>query len=190
MTWSADMRGRLSWLAMHEIGDHIPAFELPDTRGAVHAAPLDEAPPATVVVVMCNHCPYVVAWNPRIRAVAEDYSPRGVRFLGINANDPGRYPADSPERMREFVDYQDWPFPYLFDESQDVARALDALVTPHVFVYDGHQRLVYHGAPDADHEDPGNDAAWLRAAIEAALANEAADLAVTRPRGCSVKWKA
>jgi peroxiredoxin len=190
MTWSADMRGRLSWLAVHEIGDDIPAFELPDTRGAVHAAPLDEAPPATVVVVMCNHCPYVVAWNPRVRAVAEDYSPRGVRFLGINANDPGRYPADSPERMREFVDYRDWPFPYLFDESQDVARALDALVTPHVFVYDGQQRLVYHGAPDADHEDPRNDAAWLRAAIEAALANEAADPAVTRPRGCSVKWKA
>ena len=175
---------------MHEIGDQIPAFELPDTRGAAHAAPLDEAPPATVVIVMCNHCPYVVAWNPRLKAVAEDYGDRGVRFLGINANDVNRYPADSPDRMREFVDYNDWPFPYLYDESQDVARALDALVTPHVFVYDGDQRLVYHGAPDGDHKDPGQDAAWLRTAIDAALRSETVDPAVTRPRGCSVKWKA
>ena len=174
---------------MPEIGDAIPTFELPDTDGGTHAAPLEDAPSATVVVVMCNHCPYVVAWNPRVKAVAEDYAPRGVRFLAINANDIERYPADAPERMREFVAYQDWPFPYLYDESQDVARALDALVTPHVFVYDGNQRLVYHGAPDADHQDPAHDAAWLRGAIDAALAGQSAEPATTRPRGCSVKWR-
>ena len=140
---------------MHEIGDPIPTFELPDTRGAAHAAPLDEAPPATVVVVMCNHCPYVVAWNPRLKAVAEDYGaarralPRHQRQRRRPL--PGRL-ARPDARVRRL---QDWPFPYLYDETQDVARALDALVTPHVFVYDGDQRLVYHGAPDADHQDPG-----------------------------------
>jgi AhpC/TSA family len=174
---------------VHAIGDEIPRFALPDTHGATHAAPLDEPPAATVVVVMCNHCPYVVAWNPRVKAVAEDYLPRGVRFLGICANDVDRYPADAPPRMREFVEYNEWPFPYLYDESQDVARALDAQTTPHVFVYDGDQRLVYQGAPDGDHTDPGQDAAWMRGAIDAALAGRPAEPATTRPRGCSVKWK-
>jgi peroxiredoxin len=174
---------------MATIGDPLPPFSLPDTDGVVHTAPLAEAPAATVVVVMCNHCPYVVAWNPRVKAVAEDYQPRGVRFLGVNANDVDRYPADAPRRMKEFVDYQRWPFPYLYDESQDVARALGALVTPHVFVFDAADRLVYEGAPDGDHQDPGRGAEWLRSALERTLAGEAADPAVTRARGCSVKWR-
>src|SRR3954466_12196812 len=122
--------------ATFAIGDTVPPFALPDTEGAEHAVPAGEAPPATVLVVTCNHCPYVIAWNPRLRAVAEDYAPRGVRVLAINANDASRYPADSPQAMERFVRDQDWPIPYLYDESQDVARALDALVTPHVFLLD------------------------------------------------------
>src|SRR4051812_48596119 len=173
-----------------ELGDTVPAFTLPDTEGADHAAPLADAPPATVLVVTCLHCPYVVAWNPRLRAVAEEYAPRGVRFLGIHANDAERYPADSLEHMRRFVREQDWPFPYLHDESQDVARALGAQVTPHVFVLDGEHRLVYRGAPDADHQDPWQGAAWLRSALDAALAGDAVAEPETRPRGCSVKWRA
>ena len=83
------------------LGDPVPAFTLPDTEGAEHAVPADDAPAATVLVVTCNHCPYVIAWNPRLRAVAEDYADRGVRFLAINPNDSTRYPADSLERMRQ-----------------------------------------------------------------------------------------
>src|SRR5512144_3397613 len=113
-----------------QLGDTVPAFTLPDTDGAEHEVPLAEAPPATVLVVSCLHCPYVIAWNPRLRAVAEQYGPRGVRFLAINANDATRYPADSFERMRDFVEQQAWPIPYLHDESQDVARALGAVATP------------------------------------------------------------
>lgn len=171
-------------------GDPVPAFTLPDTEGAEHAVPGGEAPPATVLIVTCMHCPYVIAWNPRLRAVAEEYGPRGVRFLGIHANDASRYPADSIDHMRRFVREQSWPFPYLHDEAQDVARALDAEVTPHVFVLDGEHRLVYRGAPDADHQDPAQDAAWLRGALDAALAGRPAEPAETRPRGCSVKWRA
>src|SRR5918997_5277581 len=99
---------------MLELGDRVPAFSLPDTEGAEHAVPAEDAA-ATVLVVTCNHCPYVVAWNPRLRAVAEDYGPRGVRFLALSSNDPERYPADSPERMAQFVRDPDWPIPYAYD---------------------------------------------------------------------------
>ena len=155
-----------------ELGDRVPAFTLDDTEGTAHAVPADPAPPATVLVVTCNHCPYVIAWNPRLRAVAEDYAPRDVRFLAINANDANRYPADSPEAMKRFVSDQTWPIPYLYDESQDVARALDAQVTPHVFVLDADQRLRYRGAPDADHGDRAQDARYLRDALDAVLAGD------------------
>ncbi len=173
-----------------ELGDPVPAFSLEDTEGATHVVPADPAPPATVLVVTCNHCPYVVAWNPRLRAVAEDYAPRGVRVLGIAANDAERYPADAPEAMARFVRDQDWPIPYLHDESQEVARALGAQVTPHVFVLDADQRLRYRGAPDADHQDPAQNAAYVRDALDAILAGGDPPTTDTRARGCSVKWKA
>jgi peroxiredoxin len=171
------------------IGDPVPRFALPDTDGVAHAVPQDPAPSATVLVVTCNHCPYVIAWNPRLRKAAEDYADRGVRFLGINANDAARYPADSLEAMRRFVLDQSWPFPYLHDEDQSVARALGAEVTPHVFVLDGEHRLVYRGAPDGDHQDPSRDAEWLRGALDAVLAGSAPAESETRARGCSVKWR-
>jgi peroxiredoxin len=171
------------------IGDPVPAFTLTDTTGTEHAMPAAEAPPATVILETCNHCPYVIAWNPRLRAVAEEYGPRGVRFLAVSSNDPTRYPADSPERMAQFVRDQDWPIPYAFDESQDVARALGAERTPHVFVLDEAQRLAYRGAPDANHEDPSENAAWLRAALDAILAGAAPEQSETPARGCSVKWR-
>ena len=172
------------------LGDTVPAFSLPDTDGVEHRLPLADAPPATVLVVSCMHCPYVIAWNPRLRAVAEEYAPRGVRFLGIHSNDANRYPADSLDHMRRFVREHGWPYPFLHDESQEVARALGAEVTPHVFVLDGEQRLVYRGAPDADHRDPSQDAAWLRGALDAVLAGGAVAEPETRARGCSVKWRA
>ena len=167
------------------LGDTVPAFTLPDTDGAEHVVPADEAPAATVLLVTCNHCPHVVAWNPWLRAAAEAYAPRGVRFLAINANDAERYPADSPEHMRRFVREQGWPMPYLYDESQDVARALGAQRTPHVYVLDGEQRLAYRGAPGADHDSAG----WLHAALDAVLAGEEVERAETPAQGCSVKWR-
>jgi peroxiredoxin len=171
------------------IGDTVPAFTLTDTEGARHEVPADQAPPATVLIQTCNHCPYVIAWNPRLRAVAEEYAPRGVRFLGIHSNDATRYPADSLDHMKRFVREQRWPYPFLHDEAQEVARALGAAVTPHVFVLDAQQRLVYRGAPDADHQDPSQNAAWLRGALDAVLAGNDVAEPETRPRGCSVKWR-
>jgi hypothetical protein len=144
---------------------------------------------ATVVVWTCNHCPYALAWHDRIVAVARDYAPRSVRFLAVNSNDAERYPADSPEAMRERVSTEDWPFPYLHDATQDAARAYGAAVTPHLFVLDSALRLRYEGAPDSDHGDPSRDAEWLRAALDRVLAGEEPSPAETEPVGCSVKWR-
>jgi peroxiredoxin len=171
---------------MPAVGDAAPRFDLPDTEGANHT--LDGAP-ATVLVFTCNHCPYAIAWHDRIAAAARDYADRGVRFLAINPNDADRYPADSYEAMKQRVAREDWPMPYLRDETQEVARAYEARTTPDVFVVDAEGRIAYRGAPDSDHSDPAQDAAWLRAALDAVLQGEAPDRAETDPVGCSIKWR-
>jgi peroxiredoxin len=170
-----------------KIGDPAPTFALPDTDGAPHE-PGDA--PATVVVFTCNHCPYALAWHDRIVAVARDYAGRGVRTLAINPNDADRYPRDSPQAMRERVGRGEFDgVPYLRDESQDVARAYDAKTTPDVFVLDAACLLRYRGTPDADHDDPAQNAAHLRGALDALLDGRDPDPAETRPVGCSIKWK-
>jgi peroxiredoxin len=171
------------------VGETAPALELPDTEGATRALPNRGEAPATVVVWTCNHCPYALAWHDRIVAVARDYAERGVRFFAVNSNDPDRYPADSLEAMRERIAAEDWPFPYLHDESQKAARAWNAQVTPHLYVLDGELRVRYEGAADADHMDPSQDAAWLRGALDAVLAGGRPEPAATEPVGCSIKWK-
>jgi peroxiredoxin len=175
-----------------ELGDPAPALRLEDTDGSEHVLDPDEPEaPVTVVVWTCNHCPYALAWHDRLLAVAREYEDAGVRFLAINSNDAERYPADSPEAMRERVIAEDgWPFPYLHDADQSVARAFGAEVTPDLFVFDDELRLRYRGAPDADHQNPSGRAIWLRLAIEALLSGEEPDPAETEPVGCSIKWKA
>jgi peroxiredoxin len=169
------------------LGQPLPEVSLPDTGGQTVA--LGDGGQATVVVFTCNHCPYALAWHDRIQQAARDYADRGVRFLQINANDAERYPRDSLEAMRQRVAAEDWPTPYLHDESQEVARAFGALVTPDVFVFDAGGALRYRGAPDDDYSDPSAGAQWLRGALDAVLAGLAPDPAETQPVGCSVKWK-
>lgn len=170
------------------IGQPAPGFDLPSTDGERHSLENGDAP-ATVVVFTCNHCPYALAWHARIAAAASDYAGRGVRFLAINSNDATRYPKDSLEAMRERVQREGWSLPYLHDESQEVARAYGAKVTPDVFVLDAQGRLRYRGAPDADYADPSQNAAWLRQALDAVVAGATPDPAETEPVGCSIKWK-
>jgi peroxiredoxin len=168
------------------IGDEAPSFSLPDTDGLQQAP---DGAPATVLVFTCNHCPYALAWQGRLDDAARDYADRQVRFLAINANDAGRYPRDSYEAMQARVAAEDWPMPYLRDESQEVARAYGAKTTPDVFVLDAAGRLRYRGAPDGDYDDPGQHAAWLRDALDAVLAGTEPARAETAPVGCSIKWK-
>ncbi len=169
-------------------GDTAPDFSLPDTQGDTFSA-IDGGSPATVVVFTCNHCPYALAWQERIERVARDYGERGVRVLAINANDAERYPRDSLQAMKDRVARESWSMPYLHDATQEVARAYGAQVTPDVFVLDAERRLRYRGAPDGDYDDPGQDAAWLREALDAVLAGAEPSRAQTKPVGCSIKWK-
>ncbi|HEY7830653.1 MAG TPA: redoxin domain-containing protein [Solirubrobacteraceae bacterium] len=119
------------------------------------------------------------------------YAGRGVRMLAVNPNDAGRYPGDSPQAMRARVERGEFDgVPYLRDESQDIARAYDAKTTPDVFVLDADGTLRYRGAPDADYEDPAQNAAFLRSALDAVLDSRDPDEPETPPVGCSIKWKA
>ncbi len=171
------------------VGETAPDFELPDTAGASWSLSDGDGARATVVVFTCNHCPYALAWHDRIADAARDYADRGVRFLAINPNDAGRYPGDSLEAMKQRVGREDWPMPYLRDESQEVAHAYGAKTTPDLFVVDSGGRLRYRGAPDGDYDDPARRAEWLRAALDAVLAGEEPAEPETRPVGCSIKWK-
>jgi peroxiredoxin len=170
-------------------GDTAPAFDLPAAGGGSESL-AGPAAPATVVYWTCNHCPYALAWHDRLLDVARDYADRGVRVMAINSNDPERYPADSFAAMAERVESEGgWPHPFLHDESQEVARAWGAEKTPHVFVLDRELRVRYQGAPDADYEDPAQNAAWLRAALDAVLDGREPGTAETTAVGCGVKWK-
>ena len=171
-----------------DIGTDAPTFTLPDTDGAEHGVGGSESAPATLVVFTCNHCPYALAWHDRIAAIARDYE--DVKVLAINPNDAERYPRDSFDAMRERVAGDGgWPMPYLYDETQEVARAYGAKTTPDCFLIDAEGRIAYRGAPDADHQDPSLNAAWLREALDAVLAGSEPAQSETKPVGCSIKWK-
>jgi peroxiredoxin len=172
-----------------ETGALAPPLELPDTSGDLITLPMPGETLATLVFWTCNHCPYALAWHDRLVQAANDYADRGVRFLAVNSNDPERYPADSPQAMRERVEREQWPFPYLWDESQDAARAWGAKATPHLFVLDSDLRLRYEGAPDADHQDPAQNAAWLREGLDALIAGDDPPRERTEAVGCSIKWR-
>ena len=171
------------------LGEVAPRFELTDTEGAQHS--LDEAlgAPAIVVVFTCNHCPYALAWHDRILDVARDYADRGVLGFAINSNDAERYPADSYEAMQRRMREESWPIPYLYDETQAVARSYGARTTPDVFVLDREGHLRYRGAPDADYDDPAAGAAWLRDALDDVLAGRELRRPESEPVGCSIKWR-
>ena len=177
-------------MANVKIGDAALAFELPGVDGKAHSlSGLAQGKNATAVVFMCNHCPYVLAWMERIMAVARDYAAQGVAFVGINANDPAKYAADDFPGMQKMAKEWDLPFPYLHDESQEVAAAYGAERTPEVFLFDGGLKLRYHGAPDDNYEEAQASAPYLRNALDAVLAGQAVPVAETPPVGCTIKWK-
>jgi peroxiredoxin len=166
-----------------------PAFDLPGVDGRNHS--LEEYADARVLVLLqsCNHCPYVLAWEDRVNTLQREYADRGVRIVAINSNDTTAYPADSFENMVEHAREARYAFDYLYDESQDVARALGSERTPEAFVFDCDRRLVYHGPVDDNRDEAEVRAHFLRDAIEAALAGETPQVTDTPPVGCTVKWR-
>jgi peroxiredoxin len=175
-----------------KIGDKAPAFELPGVDGRAHSLGLLKGAKATIVVFSCNHCPYVQINEDRLIAVARDYAAKGVAMAAINANDAAAYPEDSFPEMKKRAAEKGFPFPYLRDESQDVARAYGAERTPHLFVFDAELRLAYTGAVDDDSSYKTRkpvEKPYLRDALDDLVAGRPVRVPETHAIGCTIKWK-
>ena len=172
-------------MAALKLGDPAPDFDLPGVDGARRALSAYEGQPVAVVFSCC-HCPYVVAWEDRLNATARDYGDR-AGLVAINPN--AGYLGDSFEDMARRSEEKSFVFPFLYDETQEVAAAYGAARTPEVFVFDAGHRLVYHGAPDSSHADPDAAEPYLRPALDAALAGTQPEVQQTPPVGCTIKWR-
>jgi peroxiredoxin len=176
---------------MLALGTSAPDFQLPDPTGRVVTRDDYAAHPVLLVMFLCNHCPYVKHVVAEIVRLAADYQARGVAVVAISSNDIVRYPDDSPEAMARFAAAHGFTFPYLYDESQSVARAYQAACTPDFFLFDAGRRLVYRGQLDGAR--PANDIPVdgrdLRAALDAALAGEPVAEPQLPSLGCNIKWK-
>jgi peroxiredoxin len=176
---------------MLALGTPAPPFRLTDTQGKLVALDDFKNQSALLVVFMCNHCPYVIHVREALAKFGREYQARGFGMVGINANDPVNYPDDSPARMADEVRLAGYTFPYLFDETQAVAKAYRAACTPDFFLFDGARKLVYRG--QFDDSRPGNGkpvtGADLRAAVEAVLAGKPVSPAQKPSLGCNIKWK-
>jgi peroxiredoxin len=172
------------------LGSPCPDFRLAAVDGSAVARDDFRDRPVLVVMFICNHCPYVQAVEDRYVALAREFGPRGVQFVGICANDPTDYPDDRPERLLARWRQKQYGFPYLVDATQDVARAFDAVCTPDIYVYDRDRRLAYHGRIDDDWKDPARvKRRDLAAALEALLAGGRPSAEQHHSLGCSIKWK-
>ncbi len=177
---------------MLPLGSEAPPFYLPDTVSGKMMRLNDLASDkATVIMFLCNHCPHVVQVNPEIVRVANDYMAKGVSFAAISSNDVDNYPEDSPVLMKVQAEKWKYPFPYLYDESQNVARAFDAACTPDFYVFDGNLKLVYRGRLDDSRPKNGLSLTGkdLRGALDAILNGKPVDEKQYPSGGCGIKWK-
>lgn len=177
---------------MVPLGTQAPDFTLPDTvSGKTMSLEELKSEQATVVMFICNHCPYVKHVQSQLVELANDYIPKGAAFIAISSNDIDGYPEDAPERMQEVALRDGFPFPYLYDESQEVAEAYDAACTPDFYIFDHEMKLVYRGQldssrPNSDVPVTGRD---IRSALDNVLAGKPVDAQQVPSLGCNIKWK-
>ncbi len=177
---------------MIPLGTRAPDFTLPDVVSG-NPVSLDDLKSESAVVIMfiCNHCPYVKHVIDQVVILANDYIPQGVTFAGINSNDVENYPEDSPKKMKLLAEKLDFPFPYLFDESQETAKAYKAACTPDFYIFDRDLKLVYRG--QLDDSRPGNNipvtGADIRDALDRILAGRTVSSHQKPGIGCNIKWK-
>ena len=169
-----------------------PSFELYDTvSGSLLALDELKGEKGTVIFFICNHCPFVIHVNAELVRIANEYGPKGVGFAAISANDVENYPDDAPELMKNVAQREQYPFPYLYDETQEVARAYDAACTPDIYLFDEESRLVYRG--QLDDSRPGNGVpvtgSDLRGALDDLLAGKEISGSQKPSLGCNIKWK-
>ncbi len=177
---------------MLPIGTIAPPFELKDTvSGQFMDFQNLKSEKGTVVMFICNHCPYVIHIKEEMVNIAKEYTEKGIAFIAISSNDVQNYPDDSPEKMKEFADESGFVFPYLYDETQDVAKAYDAACTPDFYVFDGDDRCIYRGRMDG--ATPGNNVPVtgtdLRNALDALMAGKEVNEEQLPSMGCNIKWK-
>jgi peroxiredoxin len=176
---------------MLPLGTPAPDFRLPDTQGRTVARDDFKGSPALLVAFICNHCPFVKHVRSGLAAMARDFQQKGVAVVAINSNDVETYPEDSPDKMAIEAVSAGYSFPYLFDESQAVAKAYKAACTPDFFLFDKARRLVYRGQMDGAR--PGNSVpvtgSDLRAAVDAVLAGKPVAKEQKASMGCNIKWK-
>jgi thiol-disulfide isomerase/thioredoxin len=177
---------------MLPLGTQAPDFTLPDV---ISKKPLSlkqlKSDKATVIMFICNHCPFVKHVQQELVKVANDYQAKGIRFIAINSNDIENYPDDAPDKMGAVAESLGYPFPYLFDETQQVAKAYQAACTPDFYVFDKDLKCVYRG--QLDDSRPGNNIPVtgkdLRAALDCILSNQSVDSQQKPSMGCNIKWK-
>jgi len=171
-------------------GSQAPDFSLPGADGKNYSLSQFSEASAAVVIFMCNHCPFVLAKIDDMNKLYASYRPRNVAFIGINSNSNPDYPDDSFDKMKEFVQEKQIKFPYLFDETQNVAKAYGAVCTPDPFIFDSSMRLVYHGrinnAMTPEDKPTKHD---LDEALDAILRGSLPRQAFLPSRGCSIKWR-
>jgi peroxiredoxin len=176
---------------MLPLGTTAPDFGLPNVDGRIVSLADAAGPKGTVVMFICNHCPFVKHVADQLAALGRDVMPLGVGVVAISSNDVSTHPADSPEQMVHEAEDRGYPFPYLYDESQEVAKDYHAACTPDFFLFDASRKLVYRGQLDASR--PGNDipvtGVDLRAAIDAVLAGRPVATEQRPSLGCNIKWK-
>lgn len=176
---------------MLPLGTTAPDFELPDPSGKIISLADFKDKPALLIIFMCNHCPYVKHIRAGLAQLARDYVPRSVAIVGISANDVANYPEDSPAKMAQEVKSAGYIFPYLYDESQAVAKAYRAACTPDIYLFDRQRRLVYRGQFDESRPGSGIPVTGkdLRAALDAVLAGKPVSADQKASIGCNIKWK-
>ena len=176
---------------MLELGTKIPAFKLPDTSGKM-VSDHDFSGKPLLVLFICNHCPFVIHVRSQLAALGRDYETKGVGIVAINSNDVSNFPDDSPEKMRSERENAGYVFPYLFDESQSIAKAFKAACTPDIYLFDKEHRQAYRG--QLDDSRPSNQipvtAKDLRAAMDALLSGGRVPSQQKPSLGCNIKWKA
>jgi peroxiredoxin len=177
---------------MLPLGSKAPDFSLSDVEGKIVTLRDFGDAPALLVMFICNHCPYVKHVAAELARLAAEYQARGVAVVGINSNDAENYPDDGPDQMQREVVERGYTFPYLYDETQEVAKAYRAACTPDFFLFDGQQQLVYRGQLDGSR--PGSDlpvtGSDLRAALDSVLAGKAPAEDQRPSIGCNIKWRA
>ncbi|MFH1268621.1 MAG: thioredoxin family protein [Planctomycetota bacterium] len=176
---------------MLSLGTPAPDFSLPDAEGNLVSLSDFEDAPALLVIFMCNHCPFVKHVADGLARLAKEYQERGAAVVGINSNDVANYPDDSPSKMAEEIKLRGYTFPYLYDETQEVAKAYQAACTPDFYIFDEQRLLVYRGQMDSSRPQSGVEVTGedLRAALDAVLGGLPVPEDQTPSLGCNIKWK-